>query len=136
VAIARAILKNPRILILDDSTSSVDTETETEIRNALEKLMKNRTTFIIAHRVQSVMNADLILVLDKGLVIQEGTHQELLEQDGVYRQIYDIQTRIEIEIENEITWDEAEDGLTYAAREGAAIDIAPESAMIETAYDK
>ena len=136
VAIARAILKNPRILILDDSTSSVDTETETEIRNALEKLMKNRTTFIIAHRVQSVMNADLILVLDKGLVIQEGTHQELLEQDGVYRQIYDIQTRIEIEIENEITWDEVEDGLTYAAREGAAIDIAPESAMIETAYDK
>jgi ATP-binding cassette, subfamily B, bacterial len=103
VAIARALLKNPRILILDDSTSSVDTETEAEIRGALETLMKDRTTFIIAHRIQSVMDADLILVLDKGHVVQKGTHAELVTQeDGIYRRIYDIQTRIETELATEI----------------------------------
>ncbi len=73
LTIARTLLKNPRILILDDSTSSVDTETEAEIREALWNLMQNRTTFIIAHRIQSVANADLILVMDKGRVIQHGT---------------------------------------------------------------
>lgn len=102
VAIARTLLKNPRILILDDSTSSVDLETEEEIRDALEKLMQNRTTFIIAHRIQSVMNADLILVLDKGHIVQRGTHEGLIEQPGIYRQIYDIQTRIEVELEKEV----------------------------------
>jgi ATP-binding cassette subfamily B protein len=102
VAIARTLLKNPRILILDDSTSSVDLETEQEIREALERLMQNRTTFIIAHRVQSVMNADLILVLDHGRIAQRGTHEELLRQPGNYRQIYDIQTRIEVELEKEV----------------------------------
>jgi ATP-binding cassette subfamily B protein len=104
VTIARTLLKNPRILILDDSTSSVDTETEAEIRDALNKLMENRTTFIIAHRIQSVMIADLILVLDKGEVIQMGTHEELVSQmDGMYRRIYDIQTRIDEELEIEIS---------------------------------
>jgi ATP-binding cassette, subfamily B, bacterial len=104
VAIARTLLKNPRILILDDSTSSVDTETEAEIRTALSTLMENRTTFIIAHRIQSVMNADLILVLDKGHVVQMGTHATLIEQeDGIYHQIYQIQTRIETELEQEIS---------------------------------
>lgn len=103
VAIARTLLKNPRILILDDSTSSVDTETEAEIRAALNELMKERTTFIIAHRIQSVMAADLILVLDKGEVVQSGTHAELLQdEDGMYRRIYDIQTRIDAELEKEI----------------------------------
>jgi ATP-binding cassette subfamily B protein len=103
VAIARTLLKNPRILILDDSTSSVDTETEAEIREALNALMKDRTTFIIAHRIQSVMVADLILVLDKGEVVQMGTHAELLkEKTGMYRKIYDIQTRIDTELENEV----------------------------------
>jgi ATP-binding cassette subfamily B protein len=102
VAIARTLLKNPCILILDDSTSSVDTETEAEIRMALEYLMKGRTTFIIAHRIQSVMNADLILVLDKGHIVQQGTHADLLSGDGIYRQIHDIQTRIEVELEREI----------------------------------
>jgi ATP-binding cassette subfamily B protein len=101
--IARTLLKNPRILILDDSTSSVDTETEASIRDALNELMENRTTFIIAHRIQSVMVADLILVLDKGEVIQMGTHEELVSQmDGMYRRIYDIQTRIDEELELEI----------------------------------
>ena len=104
VTIARTLLKNPRILILDDSTSSVDTETEASIRDALNELMENRTTFIIAHRIQSVMIADLILVLDKGEVIQMGTHQELVSQmDGMYRRIYDIQTRIDEELEMEIS---------------------------------
>lgn len=104
VAIARTLLKNPRILILDDSTSSVDTETEAEIRAALNELMKERTTFIIAHRIQSVMAADLILVLDKGEVVQSGTHAELLQdEDGMYRRIYDIQTRIDAELEKEIS---------------------------------
>ena len=103
VTIARTLLKNPRILILDDSTSSVDLETEAEIREALNSLMKNRTTFIIAHRIQSVMIADLILVLDKGEVVQMGTHEELVAQeDGMYRRIYDIQTRIDDELEVEI----------------------------------
>ncbi len=102
VAIARTLLKNPRILILDDSTSSVDTETEAEIRQALEQLMQNRTSFIIAHRIQSVMLADLILVMDKGKIVQAGIHEELLEQEGIYRQIFDIQTRIESELEQEI----------------------------------
>ncbi len=103
VAIARTLLKNPRILILDDSTSSVDIETEAEIRSALQELMKNRTTFIIAHRIQSVMNANLILVLDKGSIVQKGTHSELVGQDGIYRQIYDIQTKIELELEKDIS---------------------------------
>lgn len=102
VAIARTLLKNPRILILDDSTSSVDTETEAEIRSALEKLMQGRTTFIIAHRIQSVMNADLILVLKEGRIVQQGRHDELLAQEGIYRQIYEIQTRIDAELEQEI----------------------------------
>ncbi|MCX7607938.1 MAG: ABC transporter ATP-binding protein/permease [Anaerolineales bacterium] len=102
VAIARTLLKNPRILILDDSTSSVDAETEAEIRAALNRLMENRTTFIIAHRIQSVMNADLIVVMDKGEVVQMGTHEELLAQDGMYRKIYEIQTRIEEELEQEM----------------------------------
>ena len=104
VTIARTLLKNPRILILDDSTSSVDTETEAEIRDALNELMENRTTFIIAHRIQSVMVADLILVLDKGEVVQAGTHEELVSQhDGMYRRIYDIQTKIDEELEMEIS---------------------------------
>jgi ATP-binding cassette subfamily B protein len=102
VAIARTIIKNPRILILDDATSSVDLETEADIRQALEMLMENRTTFIIAHRIQSVMKADLIVVLDKGRIVQLGNHDQLLAQEGVYRQIFDIQTRIDEELEKEI----------------------------------
>ncbi len=104
VAIARTLLKNPHILILDDSTSSVDMETEAEIRSALNNLMENRTTFIIAHRIQSVMIADLILVMDKGEIIQAGTHEELLaDESGMYREIYEIQTRIDEEVEKEVS---------------------------------
>ncbi len=103
VAIARILLKNPRILILDDSTSSVDMETESEIREALANLMADRTTFIIAHRVQSLMDADQILVFSQGEIVQRGTHDELLEEDGTYRQIYDLQARIEDELEKELS---------------------------------
>jgi ATP-binding cassette subfamily B protein len=103
VAIARTLLKNPRILIFDDSTSSVDTETEAEIRAALERLMKDRTTFIIAHRIQSIMIADLILVMDKGRIVQSGRHEDLVNQEGIYRKIYEIQTRIEVELEKELS---------------------------------
>lgn len=103
IAIARTIIKNPRILILDDATSSVDVETESEIRAALDYLMKNRTTFIIAHRIQSVISADKIIVLDQGRILQMGTHNELLAQGGAYQQIYDIQTRIETELREEIS---------------------------------
>lgn len=102
VALARTLLKDPRILILDDATSSVDAETEDSIRTALLKLMEGRTSFIIAHRIQTVMHANLILVMDKGRIIQRGTHAELLAQDGVYKQIYELQSRIEDELEKEI----------------------------------
>jgi ATP-binding cassette subfamily B protein len=103
VAIARTLLKDPRILILDDSTSSVDTETEAEIRDALKNLMRGRTTFIIAHRISSLRDADLILVLDHGYVVQRGTHDELMVEDGIYRRIHDMQARIEVELEREVT---------------------------------
>jgi ATP-binding cassette subfamily B protein len=102
VAIARTLLKDPCILVLDDATSSVDTETEAEIRLALQNLMQGRTSFIIAHRIQSVMAADLILVMDKGSIVQRGTHAELVDQPGIYRQIYEIQTRIDAELAEEI----------------------------------
>ncbi len=102
VAIARVLLKNPRILILDDATSSVDMETEADIREALQRLMQNRTTFIIAHRIQSLMNADQILVLKDGRMVQHGTHETLIDQPGIYRQIYDVQARIEDELEKEL----------------------------------
>jgi ATP-binding cassette subfamily B protein len=80
----------------------VDLETEADIRQALENLMENRTTFIIAHRIQSVMKADLIVVLDNGRIIQIGTHEELLAQEGVYQKIHDIQTQIDVELEKEV----------------------------------
>ncbi len=102
VAIARALLKDPRILVLDDATSSVDTETEEQIQAALEQLMPGRTTFVVAHRIQTVMDADLILVLDKGRVVQSGTHTRLVREPGLYREIYEIQSRIEEEVQHEI----------------------------------
>ncbi len=103
IAIARTLLKDPCILILDDSTSSVDTLTETEIREALNRLMENRTTFIIAHRIQSVMNADQILVLDKGKIVQHGVHDELIAVDGIYQKVHEMQTQIADALEQELT---------------------------------
>jgi len=88
VAIARALLMDPRILILDDSLSSVDTHTEKLIQEALDRLMEGRTTFVIAHRLSTVRRADLIVVMDKGRIAQQGRHDELLRQGGLYREIY------------------------------------------------
>ena len=102
VTIARTLLKDPAILLLDDATSSVDTETDATIRAALRHLMQGRTTFIIAHRVQSVMAADLILVMEAGRIIQRGSHDELVSQPGVYRQIFELQVQIEADLEWEI----------------------------------
>jgi ATP-binding cassette subfamily B protein len=91
VAIARALLMDPRILILDDSTSSVDTQTEQALQAALRTLMQGRTTFIIAHRLATVRRADIILVMDRGRIVQRGTHASLLEEGGLYREIHDLQ---------------------------------------------
>lgn len=102
IAIARALVKNPAILILDDSTSSVDTETEEDIRDALATLMKGRTTFIIAHRIQSLMDANQILVFKDGTISHRGTHEELIERPGFYRQIFELQTGIESEIKEQL----------------------------------
>jgi len=91
LAIARTILKNPRILILDDATSSVDSETEEVIQRALSRLMEGRSSFIIAHRVQTVMRADKILVLEQGRIVQKGIHRVLIQEEGFYKQIFDLQ---------------------------------------------
>ncbi|MGE8081267.1 ABC transporter ATP-binding protein [Peribacillus loiseleuriae] len=91
IAIARAICTNPSILILDDSTSAVDMETEFRIQQALQEVMKGRTTFIIAHRISSLKHADEILVLDHGRIIERGTHEELIRNEGLYQRIYNIQ---------------------------------------------
>jgi len=102
IAIARTLLKNPKILILDDATSSVDVETEAQIHKALDHLMQGRTTFIIAHRIRSLMQADLILVLDDGKIIQQGIHDDLIHQPGKYKDIFDIQTKIDSALEKEL----------------------------------
>ena len=103
VTLARTFLRNPRLLILDDATSSVDTETEAEIRAALDRLMESRTTFLIAHRIQSVMNADLVLVLENGRIVQRGTHSTLVNVPGTYQRIYELQSRIEDELEADLS---------------------------------
>jgi len=91
ICIARALLKNAPILILDEATSALDTESEQMVQNALNNLMQNRTTFVIAHRLSTVMNADRILTLDKGEIVEQGSHEELLRQGGLYSKLYSIQ---------------------------------------------
>lgn len=88
IALARTLLKNPDVLILDDTTSSLDLETEFKIQKALEKLNKKRTTLIITHRISSIMNADQIFVMDKGRIVERGTHEELLKKRGLYYDVY------------------------------------------------
>ncbi|TAK53879.1 MAG: ATP-binding cassette domain-containing protein, partial [Bacteroidetes bacterium] len=90
-SIARAIMRNPKILILDDSLSSVDTYTEEEILKRLRGVMKNRTSIIISHRISTVKDADMIVVLDKGAIVEQGTHEELLARPGIYSELYEKQ---------------------------------------------
>ena len=94
LAIARALIRNPRILILDEATSALDSESERLIQDALSRLMLNRTTFVVAHRLSTVKEADLILVLDDGAIVQTGTHAQLLQHIGVYKRLYDAQSFI------------------------------------------
>jgi len=95
VAIARVILKDPRILILDEATSHLDSHSEALIQEALERVMEGRTSIVIAHRLSTVLAADVILVLDRGRLVETGTHSELLARDGLYASLYETQFRNE-----------------------------------------
>jgi subfamily B ATP-binding cassette protein MsbA len=92
ISIARAVLKNPPIMILDEATSSLDTESERLVQLALENLMKNRTSIVIAHRLSTIKNADEIVVMDKGCIVEQGSHEVLLAQNGIYRKLHDLQS--------------------------------------------
>ena len=102
MSIARAVLLDPPVLILDDSTSSVDAQTESQIRAAMEFVMEGRTTFVIAHRLSTVHRADTIIVMQDGQIAEQGTHQELLEHNGLYKEIYDLQLRPQEEVMREL----------------------------------
>ena len=91
LAIARALIQNPSIMILDEATSALDTESERLVQEALDTLMKGRTTFVIAHRLSTIINADKIVVMENGEIKEVGTHQKLLENNGIYRKLYEIQ---------------------------------------------
>ncbi|HRQ24816.1 MAG TPA: ATP-binding cassette domain-containing protein, partial [Anaerolineales bacterium] len=93
IALARVILKNPRILVLDEATSSLDSESEALIQEALKRVMAGRTSIVIAHRLSTILAADMILVMDRGRIVERGTHEELLALDGLYAQLYETQFR-------------------------------------------
>ncbi len=101
VAVARALLMDPRVLILDEATSSVDSETELAMQRALQAVMRNRTTFVIAQRLSTVRGAHQIIVLQEGQIVEQGTHDTLLAQNGIYREIYDLQFRQQDSTQNQ-----------------------------------
>lgn len=92
MSIARAVLKNPPIMILDEATSALDTESERLVQDALEKMMKNRTSIVIAHRLSTIQSADLIVVMQKGEIAEQGSHAELIAKNGVYRKLVEMQS--------------------------------------------
>jgi subfamily B ATP-binding cassette protein MsbA len=92
MSIARAVAKEPPLLILDEATSALDTESEKMVQDALEKVMQNRTSIVIAHRLSTIQKADKIVVLDKGEIAERGTHDELISQNGIYKKLVDLQT--------------------------------------------
>ena len=94
ISFIRALVYNPQIIVLDEATSSIDSETEELIQNAIQKLMKGRTAIVIAHRLSTIQKADKIIVLDKGEIIEEGTHSELLEKQGRYAQLHEMSFKI------------------------------------------
>ena len=102
VAIARAILKDPAILILDEATSSLDSESEQLVQEALENLMKGRTSFVIAHRLSTIRNADKIVVIDRGTVAESGTHAELMNHNGLYRKLNEMQFEFGVETQSPV----------------------------------
>ncbi|MGQ9680539.1 MAG: ABC transporter ATP-binding protein [Candidatus Bathyarchaeia archaeon] len=99
ISLARALIAEPRILIMDEATSSIDAYTELVIKQALEKILKDRTSIVIAHRLSTVMNADLIVVIDDGRIVEKGSHEELLELEGLYRKLYETQFKEEMKVE-------------------------------------
>ena len=101
ITIARAILSKPKVMILDEATSSVDTRTEQQIQDAMNKIMEGRTSFIIAHRLSTIKNAKLILVMKKGHIVEKGDHQSLLKANGFYAELYNSQFLGTLNNENE-----------------------------------
>ena len=97
ISLARALLADPRILIMDEATSSIDAYTELIIQQALDRIFKNRTSIIIAHRLSTVRNADMIIVLHEGMIAEKGSHDELIKLDGLYKQLYEMQFKYETE---------------------------------------
>jgi len=93
LALARVILKDPRVLVLDEATSHLDSQSEALIQDALEKIMHNRTSIVIAHRLSTILAADQILVMDRGRIVEQGTHSDLVERNGLYAQLYETQFR-------------------------------------------
>ena len=91
VSIARALYQNPSILIFDEATSALDSESELLVQEAIDRLMKNRTTFVIAHRLSTIQNADKIVVIDEGRIVQIGKHKELVQEEGLYKKLYEMQ---------------------------------------------
>jgi subfamily B ATP-binding cassette protein MsbA len=94
LAIARALFKDAPILILDEATSQLDTESENEVQKALRNLMRGRTTLVIAHRISTIVSADEIVVMEHGSIVEQGSHEDLLERGGVYRRLYDLQFKV------------------------------------------